>query len=412
MSGGRLALLGGKPVREKPFQGWPVYGKAEEEALLRVLRSGRWGCTSGNEVENFEKRFAAYQGAKHGIAVVNGTAALRIALLAAGVEAGDEVIVPPFTFLATATAVVEANATPIFVDVDLETFNLDPRKIEAAITPRTRAIIPVHFGGLSADMEAILAIAWRHKLVVIEDAAHAHGAEYKGRRLGSIGDMGCFSFQSSKNLNSGEGGIITTNDAKLAKLLWSIHNCGRDPEGGAWYEHHVISANHRMTEFQAALLDAQMDRLEGQTVTRDRNGRYLAGKLKEIPGVHPQRRDSFATRHSYHVFCFRINPDVWGVPHVRVLAALQAEGIPAHAGYPLPLYKQPVFAERRFGPYTGYRAARPGIDYAKVSCPNCETLCYRQGCWIAHAALLGEQADMEDIAAAFVKVYEQRGELA
>ena len=183
MSGKSLALLGGKAVRNKPFQGWPIHGATEERALLRVLHSGQWGCTSGHEVEKFERRFAAYQGAEHGIAVVNGTAALRIALLAAGVDAGDEVIVPPFTFLATATAVVEANATPIFVDVDLETFNLDPRRIEAAITPRTRAIIPVHFGGLAADMDAILAIA-RHKLVIIEDAAHVAWGGVQGAAPG------------------------------------------------------------------------------------------------------------------------------------------------------------------------------------------------------------------------------------
>jgi len=261
-------------------------------------------------------------------------------------------------------------------------------------------------------MDAILAIAHRHDLTVIEDACHAHGAEYRGRRLGSIGHMGCFSFQSSKNLNAGEGGLITTNDARLAKLLWSIHNCGRNPEGGAWYEHHMISANHRMTEFQAALLDAQLDRLEAQTVTRDRNGQYLAARLGQIPGLLPQRRDANATRHSYHVFCFRVDPDVWGVPHGRVMQALQAEGIPANVGYPLPLYKQPVFAQKAFGPYTGYRCGRPDLDYASWSCPNCDTLCYRQGCWIAHPALLGSRQDMDDIWEAFAKVFKHRQELA
>src|SRR5687768_1401985 len=195
-----LALLGGTPVRKKAFPQWPVYGAAEEQALLRVLHSGKWGKLDGPEVATFEKRFADYCGCKHAIAVVNGTISLRIALMAAGIRAGDEVIVPPYTFLATATAVVEANATPVFVDVDRETFNLDPRQIEANITPRTRAIIPVHLGGLPCDMDAIMAIARRHKLTVIEDAAHAHGSEYRGRRVGGIGDMGSFSFQSTKNL--------------------------------------------------------------------------------------------------------------------------------------------------------------------------------------------------------------------
>src|SRR4051812_19529896 len=212
-----LALLGGSPVRTKAWPKWPVYGAPEEQALLRALHSGKWGKLDGPEVANFEKAFAKYVGAKHAIGVVNGTVSLRIALMAAGIEAGDEVIVPPYTFLATATAVVEANATPIFVDIDRETFNIDPKAIEAAITPRTRAIIPVHLGGLACDMDAIIAIGRKHNVTVIEDAAHAHGGEYKGRRHGSIGQMGSFSFQSSKNLCSGEGGLVVTNDDALAQ---------------------------------------------------------------------------------------------------------------------------------------------------------------------------------------------------
>src|SRR5687768_37628 len=222
-----LALLGGTPTRSKPFPTWPIFGREEEDGVLRALRSAKWGKLDGGEVKRFEERFAAYCGAKHGIAVVNGTISLRIALMAAGIEAGDEVIIPPYTFFATASAVVEANATPVFVDIDRATFNIDPVAIEAAITKRTRAIIPVHLGGLPCDMDAIMAIAQRHGLVVIEDAAHAHGSAYKGRRVGSLGHMGSFSFQSSKNLTSGEGGIVTTNDDVLADRCCSIHNCGR-----------------------------------------------------------------------------------------------------------------------------------------------------------------------------------------
>src|SRR4051812_20194689 len=257
----KLAMSGGSPVRTKPFPAWPVFGEAEEQAVVRALRSGKWGKTEGNEVANFERRFADYHQAKHGIGVQNGTVSLRIALLAAGIEAGDEGIVPPYTFLATATAIVEANATPIFVDIDRDSFNIDPKQIEAAITPRTRAIIPVHLGGLPCDMDAIMAIARKHNLTVIEDAAHAHGSEYKGRRVGAVGHFGSFSFQSSKNLTCGEGGIVLTNDAALAQKCWSIHNCGRLP-GRAWYEHHVMSGNYRLGEIAGALLNAQMDRLD------------------------------------------------------------------------------------------------------------------------------------------------------
>src|SRR5437867_9718808 len=192
----KLALLGGKPVRRRPFTAWPIFGKTEEKRLLRVLRSGKWGRLQGREVSEFENRFAAMHGCKHGIAVVNGTVSLRIALLAAGIRAEDEVIIPPYTFFSTASAVIEANAVPVFADIDLNTFNLDPKAVEAAITPRTKAIIPVHFAGQPADMQAIMAMARKHKLVVIEDAAHAHGASYQNRPAGSLGHIASFSFQS------------------------------------------------------------------------------------------------------------------------------------------------------------------------------------------------------------------------
>src|SRR3954471_7005381 len=278
----KLALLGGKPVRTRPFTSWPIFGKPEEKRLLRTLQSGAWGRLDGQEVATFEKRFAEMHGCRHGIAVVNGTVSLRIGLMAAGIRAEDEVIVPPYTFFSTASAVVEANAIPVFADIDLDTFNLDPTAIEAAITPRTRAIIPVHFAGQAAEMDAIMAIAKKRKLIVIEDAAHAHGASYKKRPAGSLGQMASFSFQSSKNLTAGEGGIIITNDDTLAEACRSIQNCGRTPKG-VWYEHHVMSGNYRLGEFQGAILNAQLTRLKAQTRMRDRNGAYLASRLARLP---------------------------------------------------------------------------------------------------------------------------------
>jgi dTDP-4-amino-4,6-dideoxygalactose transaminase len=410
-----LAILGGSPVRTAPWQSWPIYGPEEEQALLRTLHSGKWGKLDGAEVKTFEKRFADYIGAKHAIAVVNGTVSLRIALMAADIQAGDEVIVPPYTFLATATAVVEANATPIFVDIDRETFNLDPKKIEAAITPRTRAIIPVHLGGLACDMDAILAIAKQHNLVVIEDAAHAHGSEYRGadgrsRRVGSIGHMGSFSFQSSKNLTSGEGGLITTNDDELAEKCRSIHNCGRIA-GGAWYEHHVMSANYRLGEFAGAILNCQLDRLDEQTNRRDSNGKYLDEQLAKIPGITPQRRDRFATRDAYHLYLFRYDAKVFGAPREIFLKALAAEGIPASPGYVIPLYQQPLFARRNFGPYTAANKARADIDYGMLNLPNCEAISGDEGAWLYQTVLLGTKRDMDDVVAAIRKVYEHRGHL-
>ncbi len=406
-----LALLGGSPIRAKPFSSWPLFGHAEEDALIRTLRSGKWGKIDGSEVTRFEQRFAEYHGARHGIGVVNGTVSLRIALLAAGIEAGDEVIIPPYTFFATAAAVIEANATPIFVDIDLNTFNISPAAIEAAITSRTRAIIPVHLGGLPSEMDAIMEIARRHGLTVIEDAAHAHGSVYKGKPVGAIAQMGSFSFQSTKNLTSGEGGIIITNDDELAERCRSIHNCGR-VTGGAWYEHHVISANYRLGEFQGAILNCQLDRMDEQTKTRDANGRYLNKLLREIPGITPQLRSEDVTRDGYHLYAFRYDDGVFGVPRARFLEAMAAEGIPASAGYVLPLYRQPLFVTRAFGPYTGYQSARPDIDYGAMRLPNCERICTSEGVWLGQAVLLGTRADMDEVVRAVEKVYENRKALA
>lgn len=409
--GKQLAIHGGSPIRTEAFPAWPVYGKPEEEALLRVLHSGKWGRIDGEEVVTFERRFAEYHEARFGVAVVNGTVSLRLALFAAGIQAGDEVIVPPFTFMATASAVIEANATPVFVDIEPDTYNIDVAMIRKAITPRTRAIIPVHMAGLPADMDAIMALAREHDLVVIEDAAHAHGAAYRGRRVGSLGHMASFSFQSSKNLCSGEGGIIITSDERLYEACRSAHNCGRIP-GGAWYEHHNLGGNYRLSEFQGALLNCQFDRLEEQAQRREENGRYLAERLVGVPGITPQARGRGETRHGYHLFIFRYDPQVYGVSRAVFLKALAAEGIPAAPGYAIPLHRQVLFTERHFGPYTGCLDTHPQLDYRQVSLPVCERASDTAGAWLYQSLLLGSRRDMDDIAAAFEKLYKHRSELA
>lgn len=401
----KLALFGGKPIRARPFTSWPIFGKAEEKRLLRTLRSGKWGRLHGPEVSEFENRFAAMHGCKHGIAVVNGTVSLRIGLMAAGIRAEDEVIVPPYTFFSTASAVIEANAIPVFADIDLNTFNLDPKAVEAAITPRTRAIIPVHFAGQPAEMDAIMAIARKRNLAVIEDAAHAHGASRKNRPVGSIGHMGSFSFQSSKNMTSGEGGIITTDDDALAQACRSIQNCGRVP-GGVWYEHHVISGNYRLGEFQGAILNGQLDRLEEQTRTRDRNGQYLAAKIAKLPGLYPQKRPPDCTRHSYHLFMLRIDGKTFGASRAAVLKALQAEGIPCSSGYGFSLHHQPMFRNKAFGPFLPKACTK--LDYRKTRCPNSDLICREQCIWLEQSIFLGPRADIDDVARAFEKVYENR----
>ncbi len=400
-----LALMGGKPTRKKPFTSWPIFNKSEEKSLLRTLRSGKWGRLQGDEVSKFEQRFAAAHGCKHGIAVVNGTVSLRIGLLAAGIKAEDEVIVPPYTFLSTASAVVESNAVPVFADIDPHTFNLDPKTVEAAITPRTKAIIPVHFAGQPADMTALMALAKKHNLFVIEDAAHAHGAIQGGKSAGSIGNLGSFSFQSSKNMTAGEGGIITTNDDALAESCRSIQSCGR-VQGGLWYEHHVISGNYRLGEFQGALLSCQLARLEDQTNRRDRNGQYLAAELIKIPGIIPQKRSIDCTRHSYHLFMMRIDPQQFGVSRSTLIKALQAEGIPCSAGYGFSLPQQPLFQNKAFGPYLHKASAK--LNFRKVRCPQSDLLCHEQCVWLEHSMFLGKRADMDDISEAFQKIYAHR----
>jgi dTDP-4-amino-4,6-dideoxygalactose transaminase len=326
--------------------------------------------------------------------------ALRLALIACGVKPGDEVIVPPYTFIATASIVIEANCVPVFVDIDPNTYNLDASKIEAAITSRTKAIIPVHFAGQSCDMDHILEIAKKHNLRVIEDACHGHGAEYKGKKLGSIGDAGCFSFQSSKNLTSGEGGIVITDDDNLYQMMNSLRNVGR-VEGGAWYEHHNAGCNYRITQLQAVLLSSQLKRLEAQTRIRHENGTYLNGLLSVIDGITPLTRGLGETVHSYHIYIFKYDKSKFnGLSKVEFSKMLAAEGVPCFMGYPQPLYKQPLFQNKNFMCY----AIPEEVDYSKVYCPVTEKACYEEAVWIMQHAMLSSKADMELFAAAILKI--------
>ncbi len=396
----RLAVHGGEKTVKKDFS-WPIFDEEDVKAVAEVIRSGQWGdpdCTG--LTAQFEREFAAYCGSRFAVASVNGSVAIRLALIAAGVRPEDEVLIPPYTFIATASVVLEANCVPVFVDIDRDTYNIDPAKIEEAVTDKTRAIIPVHFGGQACEMDRIMAIARKHRLAVIEDACHAHGAEYRGRRLGSIGDAGCFSFQSSKNLTSGEGGITVTDDKRIHETVASLRNVGR-VEGGQWYEHHNLGCNYRMTPLQAALLLRQLRRLEEQTRRRDENGRYLAGLLSQIDGIAPLTRGHGETRHSYHLFIFRYDAAKFNnLPKAEFAKWLAAEGVPAFMGYPRPLYQQPLFQEKRFFCY----AIPPPVDYSRVHCPVAEKACAEEGVWIMQPALLGDRSDMESFAEAIRKI--------
>jgi dTDP-4-amino-4,6-dideoxygalactose transaminase len=396
----QLAINGGQKSVTKIFT-WPLFDKTDVEAVTLVAESGQWGNPDcGGLVVKFEKEFAAYCGCKYAIACVNGSVSLRLALIASGVKPGDEVIVPPYSFIATASVVIECNCVPVFVDVHPDTYNLDPSKIEAAITPRTKAIIPVHFAGQACDMDAIMKIADTHNLFVIEDAAHAHGGEYKGKKLGSIGHAGSFSFQSSKNLNAGEGGLVVTNNEKLYDLMNSLRNVGR-VKGGQWYEHHHAGCNYRITQFQAALLSVQLLRLEEQTKIRDENGQYLNELLKPIEGIDPLTRGHGETMHTYHLYIFRYDKLKFnGLSKKEFTLMLGAEGVPSFMGYPKPLYEQPLFQEKNFMCY----AIPEHVDYSAVHCPVAEKACYEEAVWILQHAMLGTKEDMIQFAEAIEKI--------
>jgi dTDP-4-amino-4,6-dideoxygalactose transaminase len=407
MADSKLAYFGGEKTVKKDFP-WPVYSDKEKKLLTKVIESGEWGKSSNpdNNVAKFENAFASYIGVKHAVAMVNGSVALRLSLLALGAKPGDEVILPPMTFIATASIVVEANCIPVFVDIDRNTYNIDPDKIEDAITSRTRAIIPVHFGGHACEMDKIISVAKRHDIDVIEDACHAHGAEYKGIKLGSIGDAGCFSFQSSKNLTCGEGGIVVTNNDALFEMIKSLHNCGRKTER-EWYEHFNLGCNYRMTQFQAAILLCQLERLEEQTVRRNENGLYLNELLKEVDGITPLRSGSEITLHSYHLYPFRYDKTKFQNLHKSKFALLlAAEGVPCFMGYPEPIYRQPVFQEKNFLSYV----MPENVNYSDIHCPECEKACYEEGMWISQNALLGTKTDMKSFVTAIKKIQNERVE--
>ncbi|HEX2036730.1 MAG TPA: DegT/DnrJ/EryC1/StrS family aminotransferase [Chloroflexota bacterium] len=403
-----LALDGGTPVRRAPFPSWPEWDERDERALLEVLRSGKWGSSAGSRVTEFQTRFAAFQDAAHGVAVTNGTAALEVALRAVGVQPLDEVIVPPYTFVASATAVLAIGAMPVFCDILPDTYLIDAADAARRVTPRTKAIVAVHIGGQPADMDAVLEVAQRHQLKVVEDAAQAHGASWRGRRVGAIGDAGTFSFQSSKNLNAGEGGIVLSNDRALAERAWSLANVGRVPQG-AWYQHELMGFNLRLTEFQGALLLSQMERLPQQFEHRERNARYLDLALAQVPGITPQARDERVTGHAHHLYLFRYDERAFGGrDRAWFLRALRAEGIPCSPGYTTPLYRMKAVIDERRKWAALAQAAGRAVDLPDSpdaeALPVTERACAGEGVWLTQSVLLGTEADMAQIVEAVAKV--------
>jgi dTDP-4-amino-4,6-dideoxygalactose transaminase len=408
----KLAVNGGTPVRTEPYPGWPVHGREEETAVLEVVRSGKWWY--GEKVGEFEKQFAAYQDAKFGITCCNGTIALELAMKALGIQAGDEVLVPAYTFIATATAVLQLRAIPVFVDIDPMTANMDLAAAEAAITPRTRAIIVVHFGGLPVDLDAAKVLAKKHDLLLIEDAAHSWGSQWRGKGTGAHGDIGTFSFQMSKNLTSAEGGIIVTDDEQNASLSRSFVNVGRKA-GEPWYFHYIVSGNYRITELQAALLLVGLSRLDEQNARRAENAAFLNAEVGKIPGFAVRPTDPRVTRRAYHLYGFRYEGAAFGISRDRLIEALKAEGIPAMPSYPHPVYRNPAIQELQNPKPADVRYWQPELPhhagFKNVYCPNTERLCSDEAFWFPHTVLLGDRADMQDIVDGIVKVKANLAEL-
>ncbi len=396
-----LALRGGRPVRSEPFPAWPVYGRDEEDALLEVLHSRSWGGYSP-KVKELETAFARLHGVQYAASCVNGTVALEVALRALGIQCGDEVIVPPYTFVSTATSVLACHGVPIFVDINPLTLNLSPSAVEAAITPHTRAILAVHFGGHPADLDALTAIAGRRGLTLIEDAAHAHGAKWRGVPVGNFGSAATFSFQAFKLATSGEGGIVVTNSSDLAEKLWSLCNLGRRI-GGGWYEHFSLGSNYRLTGFQAAVLLAQLERLPEQSRLRAENVKYFREQLRNFPGLQTAEDDGRVSDHPHYLVTLRYDEaEFAGVDRDLFVRALEAEGIPAKTTYPFPLYRNPVFRQGSVQP-PGCASWTAPQEYESLFLPESERIC-REGIWLEHYIFLGTHKDIDDVLAAFDKV--------
>lgn len=410
----KLAVLGGQPVRSEPFPSWPIWDEADEQAVIPVLRKGRW---SRNAVVNeAEADFAKLMGTKRCVLTFCGTQALIVSLHTVDVGAGDEVIVTPYTFVATIHAILQNNALPVFVDVDPDTWSMDPDKIPEKMSEHTYAILPVHIGGSPCNIGKIMQIAKEHDLRVVEDACQAHMSEWKGKKVGSFGDFGCFSLQNGKVITCGEGGAIIGDDDELMDRAHSYHNFAR-PHGSfrtGEYGYAGMGTKARITEFQASIVKTQMDTSDQEIARRDQNGKYLASKLKVIPGIVPRREYAETTRVSHYTFGFRYKADQFdGLSRDQFLRAVRAEGIPiGHSLGNISRHSQNregsiegVLKSKTFKAIYSEKRIRDYRD--RLSCPEVEQL-VKETAGFSQNLLLGTKEDMDNIVDAVQKVYENR----
>lgn len=405
-----LAILGGEPeVKGAVAVDWPHYDAAEKQALKDVLESRSWYYAG--KCRELEETFAAFQSARYGIACTGGTVALEAICRAAGIGVGDEVITSAYTFIGTCTAILKAGATVIFADIDPDTNNIDPDDVEKRITPRTKAIMPVHFGGLACDFKRLQAIADRHGLVILEDACHGWGAQYDGRGLGSLGLASGFSFQQSKNMTGGDGGMALTNDEAVADAIGCAVNSGRSRFDRA-EKRMRWGGNHRMTEFVAAVLLCQLKRIPEHLEIREQNAAMLTRALSDVSGIEPIRRLPEANRVSWHVYGARYLPEAFeGVPRAAFLKAMRAEGVPMGTGYAAPVYKNSVFQQDwTEGDYRPFVWTENAQDYRTLHLPRAEQYC-KERISLNQQMLLTSERQMRDVARAFVKVREQAKKL-
>jgi L-glutamine:scyllo-inosose aminotransferase len=399
----KLAIHGGRPLRVGSWPRWPEFGEAERTALQRVLESQNWG---GHPSPNLEARalsreFAAYVGSAHAVPTLNGTISLTLALQAARLSPGAEVITTAYTFVATASAIVAAGCVPVFVDVLPETYCMDPDQVEAAVGARTEAIMPVHLACSMADMDRLGELAQRRGLLLVEDCAHAHGARWRDRGAGSVGDFGSFSMQSTKLMTAGEGGIITTSDDAYEQRLQSLVNCGRKEAGYDGFPERMLGTNARITEWQAAVLREQLRRLPEQHERRAARIERFEKQIAAVPGLRPLARDERVTRRTAYQFILRYDPAFFaGVPRDDVLLALGAEGVPCYGRFYVPIPEDPLFA---MDPHTN-PVARSGGDYSDRAFPVASRAAYQESIWLPHFLFLGGEEDVDELCAAFAKV--------
>lgn len=392
-----LAKDSGIPYKQKPFPNWPVYDEREINNLKDVVESQNWWRVTGTKVKLFEEKFAKFQGCSYCLGVTNGTSALELALSVLGIGEGDEVIVPGMTFISTGLAVVNCDAIPVLVDIDEHTLCMIPEAFEAAITPKTKAVIPVHMAGHACQMDKICQIAAEHGIYVIEDAAHGHGGEWKNKRLGSYGDFGIFSFQNGKLMTCGEGGALVTNNKEYYEKACVIQDVGR-PIGDKVYRHVVRGANYRMNEFQAAILLAQMERVDSYNKLRDENAMLLDEQLKRVEGIKPQGRLEEANIITHYMYMFYYDKNAFGgLSREEFVEYLNAEGIPCCVCFPV-LSRTEFFEKEDFnGRHTFYNKEKEAS--------LCNSLKAADNIiWLHHRTLEGDMDDLKDIVGAILKI--------